>query len=326
MKLQQLDSKWKLESRIEEIQLKIGKLPNLDNLQLASVSRKAILEKYLNKKFTKNQHEVKPVNVKILEQEAEQAAKKVDEAEKNKQKLENELAGLKEQLVNLVFLVTKKEVIELQSKRAAIEKIVDKLRTTIQIEEKKRDEIEPEAGKQLTLLSSKRDALLADIATGDSVDKAALQLIEEQIIEAEQKHSTLVDSAIEICRTINGLQAKLVKHENELSRVVKQHLEVFAVFIEQELESAGEEYVSQAKDLSAIFMKIASIGTILKECGLPSGAFCGHSWEFVIPKINHAACRPKEGSAYLFKYQHADKKQALLSTKKALVEMGVDIP
>ncbi len=315
-----------LEKREAELRQELSNLPDLGIIKTAAASKRAEYNKYTGQDKTRAQAE--PWELKILKKEAEGAEKKVADVEKQRHELTNELDGVIEHLASLSFKISKKNLLTLQENKCSIEKTIQRLRSTIkQVEE---GGLAAPVGNDhpLAVLNAQKESLLADAAMGQQINEAELQAIEEQILEEEKQHSELVDGLIKKAQTVEGLKTKLAEQTEALQVAKEQHRDAFSIFIRQEIETAGQEYVTHAENLISVLLKILSMSDILKNLGLPHAVTGGRLWKMEIPKLNVAACNPTQQPTCLFSFDHiGDKRQqASQDTKRGLEIMGINIP
>ncbi len=225
--------------------------------------------------------------------------------------------------------VTTEDLHEIQSRICSVEESIEIIRLALKKEESGHVTFVPDPDHPLTILTNKKEALLADIALGVEVSEEDLRSINEAILEEEKIVSSLIDSSVEKSHTISGLKARLAHFQNELSQARRQHLEFFNIFMQQELEAACERYVTLADGIASQFMRIRSIDSILERCGLPRQLYSNGGKELMIPLLNVTICRHHRcfgDGKYHFREDYADDKSALQQANDKLKSAGIDVP
>lgn len=328
MDTQQIEQKWELEKQSVALYLEIRKLPRLDELKGHAAGARNRVTEFIKKISPKQPSGYEVVELKDLKNIAEELTDQVEKVGEKKEELTKKLAKVDSELANIPKLASGDDLLKIQSKKNELSVEIESIKATInRLEVDLKRETNP--GHPLLKLTSKKEALLADVALGKEVDDKLLKNIEDQISEEENKHSDQVDSSIETAHTVSGLRSKLNKLEKEFHIVEKLFLDVFRMFLLSELETEGHEYAALSKQISTSFMKIVSTIALLKELGGSAGGATFGWIKFEIPSFKLAACQ-KKGSgghrAYMFDYDHADKKQAIKEVKNELAEQGYELP
>lgn len=326
MSVENFKIKRELEKREAELRQELSNLPDLGVLKMAASSKRARYNKYVKQDKTHKQAE--PWELKILKKEAEGAEEEAAGVEKQRQELKGELEKIEEKMASLSFKISKKKLLILQSNKCSIEKTINRLCSTIeQLEE---GELSAPVGSDhpLAVLNAQKESLLAEAAMGQQINEDELQAIEGQILDEEKQHSELVEGLIKKAQTVEGLKTKLAEQTEALQVAKEQHRDAFSIFIRQEIETAGQEYVTYTENLISTLMKILSMSEILKSLGLPHTVTGGGLYRMEIPKLNVAACNPGQSPSCLFSFDHLQSKreQAAQDVKDDLGKMGIEIP
>lgn len=331
MNMSLIEEKMELENEIKKAQMELSELGIISDLRetagRARTEHNLILEraKYFDGIFIVNKNE----EIEKLSKEADEAEKSAADAENKQQELKATIAELNGRLDNIQVTVLLGDVVAIQSRKTELEGLIKKLKETLQAEEQKNNLLVIDDSHPLSVLTVKKEAMLADIALGKKNDTKSMESLCEEIANEEKKHSDLLALAIDTRLGINGLETKLAELEQELIQVEKYHSEMVMAFLGQEMVLSAQEYANLAMKLSTVFVKIATLESILDGYGSHIKALTGPATKFNIPELKltvgqSVGAMKKTGC--FFSYSAIDEQKELQVVLKNYAEKGIVIP
>lgn len=333
MNLLQINKKLKIQYELVAARSRLLEFDNLGDLQTTAERKqqghKQLLERLTMFRTFGMGTSVPAYEIEESSREAQEATEKATAAESGKNSLQARILLLEKELTEFRLSATPDDVIEVQSKKSEIENLIKKLRQTIQREEANDYGLTITDTHPLSVLTAKKEALLADGAMGKEVDTKALSAIEKKLAHEEKLHSSQVDLAIKGSHVINGLKSKLAEYEQELLQVEKYHSELLTQLMLHRLEEYGQEYALFATDLSNVYTKIVALNSILKGYGISNRALSYPAGHFTIPELLLPPCQSAgemKASGCFFSYNAANKQKALQLVLNDFSGIGIDIP
>jgi hypothetical protein len=243
--------------------------------------------------------------------------------------IRSRFAKLEEELNAFDLQVSLKELLVLQDKVKEVENIFTGLNEAITSAQAIVERDNLSNTQSLVALTEERENLLADIASGEVVDKGKLEKIEKQIAIEEAINEKHVNSIITAKHTISGLNRKIASVEAELS-VAKINFNTAAVsFIKTEIEKAGGEYAVLANQISDTFMRIISLAELCGNLGTPVDVFGPHTWRIKIPAFAASVCKTQKNNSMdgiIFQYNpDANKQESLQNEIERFESLGLKL-
>lgn len=332
-----IEKKRELEEQIQDAKCSVNRLPDMQAKAIELSEWRGRLENLvylcgndMNRVMTTRAADYRQIKDTIdrLSDEVQREKKKADDAKQHLADLENELAGLDAQ-------VSLKELLAFQKKMMLAENSVIELEELMKEQKSKIDGVNKIGGardscsKTLASLSERKENLLADIACGKEVDKALLAALDQQITEAEAKHDEHINSAVTANQTISGLHRKLSSANGELTLAKRNYLDAAAVYLGEEIELAGSEYVKLTNQVATQFMRIVALAELRGKIGKPTNVFGTYTALCEIPSFATDSCKGHEIPDYpglLFNYQRAVISESIQKEISRLREEGLKLP
>ncbi|MDD2467371.1 MAG: hypothetical protein PHI97_25585 [Desulfobulbus sp.] len=260
---------------------------------------------------------------------AEKSAAAVKSAKAQKEQIESKLKSLQEQLATVTQQIPIKDLLQLESIYKDFSQKVEQLNGLIDEEEKCLAEKEQANGNSLPLLTKEKEDLLAAIACGESSDEDRLAALSLEIIKEEERQDDHVNALIASTQTIFGLKRKKEQLESELEVAKRNYTDGLNVFIDQELEKAGGEYVQCAKKAANAYLKVVALAAILEKCGAPKAIFGPYTRRFEIPSFILDSCMAQESPnspGILFQRNGDETQGAIDAEMTRLLQLGIEVP
>ena len=172
---------------------------------------------------------------------------------------------------------------------------------------------------------SKRETLLADIATG-SAKEEDLKELDKQISEHKKDVLKATEEAKEITskstQTIAGLKRRLEPLEQQLDALEKRLIpQVKGLFLHSQAEEVGREYVAAAKQLVEKYKQLRGYDHLLSTFNSFKKINSGRS-EIEIPLFSLEACLCLErpGRGYHYSYRPSDYQEVVRSADQLKAE------
>lgn len=275
MKMQTIERKIELENNLKKHQQQLLQFDRLHDLKMELERRETELrlfeERAENPLFAAGMMDLNGQRaelqraVKMAEQDYQSA---IDE----KGKLEASMQQIRDELDGLTIFVSVADLAKMQKRKEALSAEIGRVEKIIEKEACAIDVFVADDNYPLTVLTRRKEVMLADRALGIEIDEKELDSIQEQIISEESAHAERLNRAAEINHLINGLRARKTALETELMSITACHREALNAFLSQELMKAGEEYYQRADSFFQTFCKIATIDKFLRDSGASMGS------------------------------------------------------
>lgn len=316
---------------IQQAKLKLHHLPYLDGIQRerwdAHTRMESIMSRYGTNKEAWPGHI--PAEYNKAKATVESADSKVKAAKEKKAQIDARLEYLQTQFDALYQQISVEDLLPMQTTVTDLSQKIENLKVLVAEEEGCVAEDEPGNNHPLVQLNKEKEDLLAAIACGESSDEECLAVLSQEISKEEELQDNHVNALITSSQKIAGLNRKIKQVGQELALAQRNYLDGLTMFLDQELEKAGGNYVKDAGNLAAAYSKVIALAAILEKCGMTKNVFGTYTRKFKIPSFLLDTCMAHEISdktGVLFQFDGGDVQKKIDAEIERIGRLGINIP
>lgn len=328
---QNLENKRSLLKEMERAQSRLFQMPAMDTIFREKMDAKIRLDSI--KTRYGNDMEKWPLAIQsdhaTFTQTFNQAEAKIEAWKVEKAKLDAERASIQNELEAMEPRVSLDELLSLQSALQKCSQHVDSLGAIIAEQESLVASGRAGAVHALAQLTKEKEDLLAAVACGETGKQKRLDAVCRAITEEEGRVSEHVKELEVLEQTSAGVRRKLEQAQFEQTRAERNYLDGLAIFLEQEMENHGAEYVKAAGELAEAFSGVIAIATIMEKCGAPKAVLGTYSRRFEIPSFLLDSCSVRalpDKPGVLYRWNAGSIQEKIESETERLEELGISIP
>ncbi|MDD2468714.1 MAG: hypothetical protein PHI97_32470 [Desulfobulbus sp.] len=330
MQMQQMiENKRALLKEIQQTKSKLHHLPPLDGIRRERWDRQERIDN-MRARYGADM-EKWPGHIRAdyhnFEATVERAVEEINTIKDKKAKIDLKLKDLQEQLDGLYQPIAIKDLLQLQTTFNELSQKIEHLEGVV---DEERCNAEDGEGNNHTLaqLNKEKEDLLASVACGESSDEKRLAVISQEISKEEELHDNHVNALITSSQKIAGLRRKIEQVEQDLAVAKQNYLDGLAMFLNQELEKAGGEYVKAAGVLAGSYSKVIAVSTILEKSGAPKNVYGPYTRTFRIPSFLLDTCISHDlpnMPGMLFQYSGSDVQGKIDDEIERFGRLGIEI-
>ena len=328
---QMIEKKRALLEEIQRTKSKLHHLPYLNGIQRERWDAHARMENMTarygtNKKGWPGHIRAEYIKAKTT---VDSADSKVKAAKDEKAQIDARLEYLQVQFDALYQQITVEDLLPMQATVTDLSQKIESLKVLVAEEEGCAAEDGQGNNHPLVQLNKEKEDLLAAIACGESSDEERLAVLSQEISKEEELQDNHVNALITSSQKITGLNRKVKQVGQELALAQRNYLDGLTMFLDQELEKAGGNYVKDAGKLAAAYSKVIALAAILEKCGMTKNVFGTYTRSFKIPSFLLDTCMAHEitdMTGVLFKFDGSDVQGKIDGEIERIGRLGINIP
>ena len=261
---------------------------------------------------------------KVLEERIPLKEREVSRLNTRKNDLKTRLAQLEKQLATLEFNFSAEEVavvqgdwLRLEERLKVLQGALSDMETETKASQKTLDE--------LNSLKVKHEDLLADIALGVEGADREIEAIGGLLPDLQERYELERGKELEQEKTAAGLRRKIEEVEASLPAAKEMYRAALAMFVQNEIDQAGSEYVELGKQFSKSFLRVVALARISDDLGEAVRVFGPRTRQFNIPAFKIKPCM-EFINTQIFDFSTADVTPALEAEVVRLGEQGLTMP
>ncbi|ADW16454.1 hypothetical protein Despr_0269 [Desulfobulbus propionicus DSM 2032] len=327
---QVIEKKRALLEEIKRTRRGLDKLPSLDVMYRERGDAQTRIESMKSRYGT--DESMWPGHVKAdyrnFKETVDSADSKMQACKDKKAQIDARLNDLQEQLDALEQKITVEDLLPMQEAVNDGAQKIQKIEDLIAEEEERLAVAKQGNNDTLAKMIREREDLIADIACGESINQEHLDSLTLEISKEKGLRCRLDKEIAAASEKIPGLKRKLVQAKNEVAIAERNLFDGLAIFLEQELEKAGGEYVKQAGNLAAAYSKVIALSSVIERCGARKEVFGPYTRSFSIPSFRLDTCMAHDITdmpGMLFKFNGSDIQEKIDAEIGRLMGLGINI-